>query len=56
MKVLLLGSNMNLNLEHYTYINLTKLGNEVLFCGYRDKIGRMAEYLRMGITRSNSET
>jgi hypothetical protein len=29
IKVLLLGSHMNYNLEHYVYMNLIGLGNEV---------------------------
>jgi len=43
---------MNYNLEHYVYMNLKRLGYEVMFYGYRDRIGRLANPVRMGITRS----
>ena len=43
---------MNYNLEHYVYMNLVKLGHEVKFYGYKDKLGRFANPIRMAITRS----
>lgn len=43
---------MNYNLEHYVYMNLKRLGHQVVFYGYRDRIGRLANPVRMGITRS----
>jgi len=52
MRVLLLGSHMNYNLEHYVYMNLVKLGHEVEFYGYKEKLGRLANPIRMVITRS----
>jgi len=52
MKILLLGSHMNYNLEHYVYMNLAKLGHEVRFYGYKGKLGRFANIIRMATTRS----
>jgi spore maturation protein CgeB len=52
MKILLLGSHLNYNLEHYVYVNLVKLGHEVRFCGYKEKLGKFANPIRMAITRS----
>jgi spore maturation protein CgeB len=52
MRILLLGSHMNYNLEHYVYMNLVKLGHEVKFYGYREKLGRLANPIRMAATRS----
>jgi spore maturation protein CgeB len=52
MRILLLGSHMNYNLEHYVYMNLVKLGHEVKFYGYKEKLGRLANPIRMAITRS----
>jgi spore maturation protein CgeB len=52
MKVLLLGSHMNYNLEHYVYMNLVKLGHEVRFYGYKERLGSSANLIRMAITRS----
>jgi spore maturation protein CgeB len=43
---------MNYNLEHYVYMNLVKLGHEVKFYGYKEKLGRLANPIRMAITRS----
>jgi spore maturation protein CgeB len=43
---------MNYNLKHYVYMNLVKLGHEVKFYGYKDKLGRLANPIRMAITRS----
>ena len=54
MKVLLLGSHLNYNLEHYVYMNFERLGHEVRFYGYREKLGRMANPVRMAITRSKT--
>ena len=51
MRVLLLGSHKNYNLEHYVYMNLVKLGHGVRFYGYREKLGRLANPIRMVITR-----
>ena len=52
MRILLLGSHINYNLEHYVYTNLVKLGHEVRFYGYKEKLGRLANPIRMAITRS----
>ncbi|RSN74929.1 MAG: hypothetical protein DSO07_12680 [Thermoproteota archaeon] len=52
MKVLLLGSHMHYNLEHYVFMNLVKLGHEVEFYGYKKKLSRFADPIRMAITRS----
>jgi spore maturation protein CgeB len=52
MRILLLGSHMNYNLEHYVYMNLVKLGYEVKFYGYKEKLGRLANPIRMAATRS----
>jgi spore maturation protein CgeB len=52
MKTLLLGSHMNYNLEHYVYMNLARLGHEVRFYGYKEKLGRFANPIRMAVTRS----
>jgi len=52
MRILLLGSHMNYNLEHYAYMNLVKLSHEVRFYGYKEKLGRFANPIRMTITRS----
>lgn len=52
MKILLLGSHMHYNLEHYVYMNLFKLGHEVKFYGYKEKLGRLVDPIRMAITRS----
>ena len=49
-KVLLLGSHINYNLEHYVKIALEKLGNSVTFFGYREFI---PSPIRMAITRSS---
>jgi spore maturation protein CgeB len=54
MRILLLGSHMNYNLEHYVYMNLVKLGHEVRFYGYKEKLGRFANPVRMAITRSKT--
>jgi hypothetical protein len=52
MKILLLGSHMNYNLEQYVYMNLVKLGHEVRFYGYKESLGKFANPIRMAITRS----
>ncbi|MEM0126274.1 MAG: DUF3880 domain-containing protein [Candidatus Bathyarchaeia archaeon] len=52
MKVLLLGSHMNYNLEHYVYMNLVRLGHDARFYGYKEKLERLANPVRMAITRS----
>ena len=52
MKVLLLGSHISYNLEHYVYMNLKRLGCEVKFCGYKKTLGRLATPMRMAISRS----
>jgi spore maturation protein CgeB len=43
---------MNYNLEHYVYMNLVKLGHQVKFYGYKEKLGRLADLVRMAISRS----
>jgi spore maturation protein CgeB len=52
MRILLLGSHMNYNLEHYVYMNLVKLGHEVRFYGYKERLGKFANPIRIAITRS----
>ena len=52
MKILLLGSHMNYNLEQYVYMNLVKLSHEVRFYGYKESLGKFANPIRMAITRS----
>ena len=52
MRILLLGSHMNYNLEHYVYMNLIKLGHEVRFYGYKERLGKFANPIRIAITRS----
>jgi len=52
MRILLPGSHMNYNLENYVYMNLVKLGHEVKFYGYKERLGRLANPIRMAITRS----
>jgi spore maturation protein CgeB len=52
MKILLLGSHLNYNLEHYVYTNLVKLGHELKFYGYKEKLSMLANPIRMAITRS----
>lgn len=54
MKILLLGSHLNYNLEHYVKMNLEKMGHEVVFYGYREKLGKLASPIRMAICRSRS--
>lgn len=54
MKILLLGSHLNYNLEHHIYMNLEKLGYEVRSFGYRERLGRLVTLLRMAITRSKN--
>jgi spore maturation protein CgeB len=52
LKVLLLGSHLDYNLEHYVKMALERLGCEVRFVGYRGFLGHFAIPLRMLITRS----
>jgi len=51
--ILIVGSHLNYNLEHYTKIAFENLGYRVVFFGYRDVIGRGASVVRMAISRSN---
>jgi len=51
MKLLVLGSHAY-TIEHFACMNLRELGHEVMFYGYKDKIGRLADPVRMTITRS----
>lgn len=53
MKVLILGSHMNYNLEHFMYMNLKRLGHLVTFCGYKDSLGQMSDPVRILISRSD---
>src|SRR5579885_1108900 len=52
-KILLIGSHLGYNLEHYVKIALENLGHDVFFFGYRDILGSMTTMVRMAITRSN---
>jgi len=54
LKILLLGSHLNYNLEHYVKMNLEKMRHEVVFYGYREKLGKFATPIRMAICRSRS--
>jgi len=54
LKILLLGSHLNYNLEHYVKMNLEKMGHEVVFYGYKVKLGKLATPIRMAICRSSS--
>jgi len=49
-KILLLGSHMYYNLEHYVKMALERLGHSVTFFGYREFI---SSPIRMAITRSS---
>jgi spore maturation protein CgeB len=49
-KILLLGSHINYNLEHYVKMALEKLGHSVTFFGYREFI---SSPIRMAIARSS---
>lgn len=51
-KVLLVGSHLGYNLEHYVKMALEKLGHSVTFFGYRSMLGALASPVRMAITRS----
>lgn len=53
MKILLLGSHLNSNLEHYTQMNFQKMGHKVMFYGYREKLGKLATHIRMTMCRSS---
>lgn len=52
--ILLTGSHLGYNLEHYVKIALEKLGYCVTFFGYRSMIGSLASPIRMAITRSKT--
>lgn len=54
LRVLLIGSHLGYNVEHYAKMALERLGCEVCFVGYRDIFGPMATPMRMTITRSRS--
>jgi spore maturation protein CgeB len=54
LKVLLLGSHLNYNLEHYAKMSLEKMGHAVVFYGYNAKLGKMATPMRMAISRSGN--
>lgn len=45
---------MNYNLEYYVYMNLKKLEYEVKFYGYRDRLGKLTNVVRMVIARSKT--
>ncbi len=52
LRILILGSHLGYNLEHYVKMALERLGYQVRFLGYREFLGRFAIPLRMLITRS----
>src|SRR5437899_5000034 len=52
-RVLLLGSHLGYNLEHYTFRALQRQGCEVAFLGYRPFLGRWTTVVRMLISRSS---
>ena len=54
MRILILGSHMNYNLEHYLYAIANRLGHNVEFYGYRSDLGALAGIVRMAVTRSKS--
>ncbi len=53
MRVLLLGSHLGYNLEHYVKIALERLGSQVEFVGYRGSLGRLETPVRVAISRSD---
>lgn len=54
LRVLLAGSHLGYNLEHYVKVALEKLGHSVTFFGYRDMARALASPVRMMITRSKT--
>jgi spore maturation protein CgeB len=52
LKILLLGSHLGYNLEHYVKMALEKLGSQVEFVGYRDSLGPLETPVRVAISRS----
>jgi spore maturation protein CgeB len=52
LRILLLGSHLGYNLEHYVKSAFERLGCEVRFVGYRGFLGHFAIPLRMLIARS----
>ena len=53
MKILVLGSNLGYNLDYYAFLNLQKLGHEVKFYGYRDKLPKkISNFVKLTATRS----
>lgn len=52
-RVLLLGSHLGYNLEHYVKIALEKSGCPVEFFGYKDLLGSSSSIIRMAMTRSS---
>ncbi len=54
MRVLLLGSHLGYNLEHYVKMALERLGCEVRFVGYRKFLGPLATPVRIVISRSKT--
>jgi spore maturation protein CgeB len=54
LKILLLGSCLNYNLEHYIQMNFQKMGHEVVFYGYREEFGKLGTPIRMAMCRSRS--
>jgi spore maturation protein CgeB len=53
-KVLLVGSHLGYNLEHYVKMALEKRTHSVTFIGYRSMLGALASPVRMAITRSKA--
>jgi len=52
VRIFLIGSHLNYNLEHYVKMAFESLGHQVTFFGYRDVLGLSASVIRMMITRS----
>jgi len=52
VKILLLGSDLNYNLEYFTLRALKMLGHDVHFFGYREWIGPYPSLIRIAMTRS----
>jgi spore maturation protein CgeB len=52
VKVLLIGSHLGYNLEHYMKLALERMGIDVSFVGFQASLGRFAWPIRVAISRS----
>lgn len=53
-KILIIGSHLNFNLEHFFKINLERLNKEVSFIGYKTFLKIFTTPVRMVVTRSKN--